>query len=213
MFTVLIQNLFILIDIYEKGDELLDILPECEKANNPNLVLIFTSTSKITYPGSGVSCLGASRENIDQIKKIMQMQTIGHDKMNMLRHVKYFGSADGVREYMKGHADILRPKFEVCQKILSQELSVCDNVSWTKPLGGYFVSLNVPEGCAKKVVEMCAGAGVVLTDAGATFPYHIDPKDENIRIAPSFPPVEELEKGLEVLCCCVKLAFLETKLG
>ncbi len=208
-FRVMWDNAYAVHDIYDEGDTLLDILPECEKNNNANLVLIFTSTSKITYPGSGVSCLGASRENIDQIKKIMQMQTIGHDKMNMLRHVKYFGSAEGIVEYMKGHADILRPKFEMCEKVLSEKLSDCKEAEWTNPKGGYFVSLNVPEGCAKKVIEMCAKVGVVLTGAGATFPYHKDPEDKNIRIAPSFPPVSELETGLYVLCTCVKLCAVE----
>jgi len=208
-FRVMWDNAYAVHDIYDEGDTLLDILPECEKNGNANLVLIFTSTSKITYPGSGVSCLGASRENIDHIKKIMQMQTIGHDKMNMLRHVKYFGDADGVVKYMKGHADILRPKFEMCEKVLSEQLSDCGEAQWTKPKGGYFVSLDVPAGCAKKVVEMCAKAGVVLTDAGATFPYHKDPEDKNIRIAPSFPTVGELEKGLHVLCNCVKLCAVE----
>ena len=215
-FRIFWDNAYAVHDLYEdKKDSLIHILPECEKAGNANLVLIFASTSKISYPGSGVSCLGASAENIEQIKSIMQMQTIGHDKMNMLRHVKFFGDANGVRHFMALHADILRPKFDICLEKLDTLLGDTGSASWTKPLGGYFISLDVPEGCAKQTVAMAKKAGVVLTDAGATFPYHKDPKDSNIRIAPSFPPVEELAKGMAVLCVCVKLCavnkLLESK--
>ncbi len=213
-FRIFWDNAYVIHDLYEDNkDTLIDILPECEKAGNPNLVYIFTSTSKISYPGSGVSVIGASRANIDYIKSIMQIQTIGHDKMNMLRHVKFFKNSEGLKAFMTKHADILRPKFEMCEKILSEKLEGLDIAEWTKPLGGYFVSLDVPEGCAKRVVSLAKDAGVVLTDAGATFPYHKDPKDSNIRIAPSFPPVSELETALNVLCCCVKLASVEKLLG
>lgn len=213
-FRIFWDNAYVIHDLYEDNkDTLIDILPECEKAGNPNLVYIFTSTSKISYPGSGVSVIGASRANIDYIKSIMQIQTIGHDKMNMLRHVKFFKNSEGLKSFMTKHADILRPKFEMCEKILSEKLEGLDIAEWTKPLGGYFVSLDVPEGCAKRVVSLAKDAGVVLTDAGATFPYHKDPKDSNIRIAPSFPPVSELETALNVLCCCVKLASVEKLLG
>jgi len=213
-FRIFWDNAYVIHDLYEDNkDTLIDILPECEKAGNPNLVYIFTSTSKISYPGSGVSVIGSSRANIDYIKSIMQIQTIGHDKMNMLRHVKFFKNSEGLKAFMTKHADILRPKFEMCQKILSEKLEGLDIAEWTKPLGGYFVSLDVPEGCAKRVVSLAKDAGVVLTDAGATFPYHKDPKDSNIRIAPSFPPVSELETALNVLCCCVKLASVEKLLG
>ncbi len=213
-FRIFWDNAYAVHDLYEdKKDTLIDILPECEKAGNPNLVYIFASTSKISYPGSGVSCLGASRENIDHIKSIMQMQTIGHDKMNMLRHVKFFKNSDGVVEFMKKHADILRPKFEICEKILCENLADSDIATWTNPLGGYFISLDVPCGCAKRVVELAKNAGVVMTEAGATFPYHLDPNDRNMRIAPSFPPVAELEVGMKVLCTCVKLAATEKLLA
>ena len=205
-FRIFWDNAYAVHDLYDEGDTLLDILPECEKAGNGNLPLIFTSTSKISYPGSGVSALGGSKENIDYIKSIMQKQTIGHDKMNMWRHVRYFKSADGVREYMKKHAAILRPKFEACERILEAGLTDSGVAVWTHPKGGYFISLNVYAGCAAKTVALAAEAGVVLTDAGATFPYHKDPGDTNIRIAPSFPKVEELEQGMEVLCVCVKLS-------
>ena len=209
-FRIFWDNAYAVHDLYEdKKDNLLDILDECTKAGNENLVYIFASTSKISYPGSGVSCLGASRENIDHIKTIMQMQTIGHDKMNMLRHVKFFKNAEGICEFMKKHADILRPKFEVCDKVLEEKLTGLGIAKWTKPLGGYFISLDVLEGCAKRTVELAAKAGVVLTDAGATFPYHNDPCDSNMRIAPSFPPISELEPGMHVLCCCVKLSAVE----
>ncbi len=213
-FRIFWDNAYAVHDLYEdKKDTLVDILPECEKAGNANLVYIFASTSKISYPGSGVSCLGASRENIDHIKSIMQMQTIGHDKMNMLRHVKFFKNSDGIVDFMKKHADILRPKFEICEKILCENLSDCDIAVWTKPLGGYFISLDVMNGCAKRVVELAAKAGVVMTEAGATFPYHLDPNDRNMRIAPSFPKVDELEMGMKVLCTCVKLASVEKLLA
>ena len=208
-FRLFWDNAYAVHDIYENGDELVDILPECEKYGNGNMPLIFTSTSKISYPGSGVSCLGASRENIDQIKSIMQMQTIGHDKMNMWRHVRYFKSADGIKEYMKKHADILRPKFEVCLEALTSQLQESGVAIWTNPKGGYFISLNVYSGCAKKTVALAKEAGVVLTAAGATFPYHKDPGDTNIRIAPSFPKLAELKSGMDVLCLCVKLAAVQ----
>ena len=208
-FRLFWDNAYAVHDIYENGDVLIDILPECEACGNGNMPLIFTSTSKITYPGSGVSAIGGSKENIDYIKSIMQKQTIGHDKMNMWRHVKYFKSADGIREYMKKHAAILRPKFEICQKVLEENLADTGVAMWTKPKGGYFISLNVYAGCAMKTVELAKEAGVVVTEAGATFPYHKDPGDTNIRIAPSFPKTDELEKGMEVLCACAKLAAVQ----
>lgn len=208
-FRLFWDNAYAVHDIYEDGDVLLDILPECEACGNGNMPLIFTSTSKITYPGSGVSAIGGSKENIDYIKSIMQKQTIGHDKMNMWRHVKYFKSADGIKEYMKKHAAILRPKFEICQKVLEENLADTGVAMWTKPKGGYFISLNVYAGCAMKTVELAKEAGVVVTEAGATFPYHKDPGDTNIRIAPSFPKTDELEKGMEVLCTCAKLAAVQ----
>lgn len=207
-FRIFWDNAYAVHDLYEdEKDELVSIYDECKKANNEDLVYIFTSTSKISYPGSGVSCIGASKNNIDYIKGIMQMQTIGHDKMNMLRHVKYFKNIDGIRECMAKHAQILRPKFEVCDKVLGQNL--VGLAKWNKPLGGYFISLDVLDGTAARVVSLAKEAGVVLTDAGATFPYHKDPDDKNIRIAPSFPTVEELEQGMQVLCTCVKLAAAE----
>lgn len=208
-FRLFWDNAYAVHDIYENGDVLIDILPECEACGNGNMPLIFTSTSKITYPGSGVSAIGGSKENIDYIKSIMQKQTIGHDKMNMWRHVKYFKSADGIKEYMKKHAAILRPKFEICQKVLEENLADTGVAMWTKPKGGYFISLNVYAGCAMKTVELAKEAGVVVTEAGATFPYHKDPGDTNIRIAPSFPKTDELEKGMEVLCACAKLAAVQ----
>lgn len=208
-FRLFWDNAYAVHDLYDEGDTLLDILPECEKHGNGNLPLIFTSTSKISYPGSGVSALGGSKENIDYIKSIMQKQTIGHDKMNMWRHVRYFKSADGIRAYMKKHAAILRPKFEICEQVLDECLSDSGIAMWTNPKGGYFISLNVYAGCALKTVALAKGAGVVVTEAGATFPYHKDPGDTNIRIAPSFPPIEELEKGMRVLCVAAKLAAVQ----
>lgn len=208
-FRLFWDNAYAVHDLYDEGDTLVDILPECEKYGNGNLPLIFMSTSKISYPGSGVSALGGSKENMDYIKSIMQQQTIGHDKMNMWRHVRYFKSADGIRAYMKKHAAILRPKFEICEKVLEENLADTGIAMWTKPKGGYFISFNVYAGCALKTVALAKEAGVVVTEAGATFPYHKDPGDTNIRIAPSFPTVEELEQGMKVLCVSAKLASVQ----
>jgi hypothetical protein len=193
----------------EEDDQLLNIFDEAGKCGTLDHFLIFTSTSKITFPGSGVAVMAASDRNIAFTKSKMTYQTIGYDKLNMMRHVKFFGSADGIREHMKKHAAIIRPKFEAVLSTFDRELSGKGIAEWTKPIGGYFLSLNVMDGCAKRVFELCAGAGVTLTDVGATFPYKNDPRDRNLRIAPTFPTAEEMAVAASVLCVCVKLAALE----
>ncbi len=209
-FRIFWDDAYCIHDLYpDRKDVLKNILAECKKKGNENLPFIFASTSKITYPGSGVSVICASKQNIEQIKGIMKMQTIGHDKMNMLRHVKYFGSADGMKKYMQKHAEVLRPKFEKVISGLENNVKEYGIAEWSNPNGGYFISLDVLPGCAKKVVEMCKNAGVKLTDAGATFPYGKDPDDRNIRIAPSYPSEEELALAVEVLCVCIKLVSVE----
>ena len=183
-------------------DFLLELLEECKKAGNPDLVYKFTSTSKISFPGSGIAAIAASDNNISEIKKWMGISTIGYDKVNQLRHVRFFRDLDGVKEQMKQHAEILRPKFELVEKILEEEL---DGIAkWNKPKGGYFISLEVP-GIAKEVISRCKKCGVTLTDAGCAFPYHKDPNNSVIRIAPSFPNLEELETATRVLCLSVKI--------
>ena len=208
-FRIFWDNAYAVHDLYDQTDELLNLYEQCVKAGNPNLPYIFTSTSKITYPGSGVSALGSSADNINYIKSLMQVQTIGHDKMNMLRHVKYFKTANGVKEYMKKHADILRPKFDCVLKTLEKELGSLGIAYWKVPKGGYFIGLNVMDGAAKRTVNLAKEAGVVLTGAGATFPYKHDPNDRNIRIAPSFPSLDELQKAIDIVCVCAKIACLE----
>ncbi|MBR5270940.1 MAG: aminotransferase class I/II-fold pyridoxal phosphate-dependent enzyme, partial [Clostridia bacterium] len=196
--------------IYENDqDEILNILDECEKAGNTDMPYVFTSTSKITWPGSGVAAMASSKANIDSIKKLISFQTIGHDKINQMRHVKFFGSYQGIKDIMMKHAELLRPKFDVVAKSLKESLDGLGIAEWTEPKGGYFVSFNTLEGCAKRTVALCKEAGVVMTGAGATYPYGKDPKDSNIRIAPSLPPVEELQKACEVFVTSVKLASLE----
>ncbi len=190
-------------------DKILNILDECEKAGNADMPYVFTSTSKITWPGSGVAAMASSKANIDSIKKLVSFQTIGHDKINQMRHVKFFGSYQGIKDIMMKHADLLRPKFEIVAKSLKESLDGLGIADWTEPKGGYFVSFNTLEGCAKRTVALCKEAGVVMTGAGATYPYGKDPKDSNIRIAPSLPPVEELQKACEVFVTSVKLASLE----
>ena len=198
-----------LYDEEEKQDFLLEILDECAKAGNPDIVYKFTSTSKVSFPGSGIAAVAASKANLDDFRKYMTVQTIGHDKLNQLRHVRFFKDINGLHEHMKKHADILRPKFELVLATLDKELNGLGIGEWTKPHGGYFISFDALEGCAKAIVAKAKEAGVVMTGAGATFPYGKDPKDSNIRIAPSYPTVEELAVAAKLFALCVKLVSVE----
>ena len=194
-------------------DHLIEILAECKRAGNPDLVYKFASTSKISFPGSGIAAIATSHNNLEDIKAQLKNQTIGHDKVNQLRHVRFFKDIHGMVEHMRKHADIIRPKFEAVEEILERELGGLGIGEWTKPKGGYFISFDSLDGCAKDIVARCKKAGVVMTGAGATYPYGKDPEDSNIRIAPTFPSMEELEKAAYVFVVCVKLASVEKLLG
>ena len=185
-----------------------NIIDACEEAGTKNRPYYFFSTSKITFPGAGVSLIASSEENINEIKKIMGAQTIGYDKVNQLRHVQFFQNAEGLRAHMQVLAECMRPKFETVLKYLNKELAGTGLAVWEEPKGGYFVSVDVYPGCAKEVVRLAKEAGVVLTGAGATYPYKKDPKDSNLRIAPTYPTVEELEQAMELFCVCVMNAAL-----
>ena len=192
-FRIFWDNAYVIHHLYDdKQDEILDIISECEKAGNPDMVFEFASTSKVTFPGSGVT-----------------IQTIGYDKINQLRHVRFFKDINGLKEHMKKHADFLRPKFEATLKVLEDELTGLGIGTWSEPRGGYFISFDALSGCAKAIVAKCKEAGVVLTNAGATFPYGKDPEDSNIRIAPSFPTPEEMSEAAELFVLCVKLVSVE----
>lgn len=209
-FRIFWDNAYAIHDLYAEGaDTLLDIISECEKAGNPDMVFEFASTSKVSFPGSGIAALAASKANIDDIKKQLTIQTIGHDKINQLRHVKYFKNIDGLKAHMMKHADEMRPKFEAVLKVFDDELGGCGIGEWSKPKGGYFISFDAMEGCAKKIVAKCKEAGVTLTNAGATFPYGKDSKDSNIRIAPSFPTPEEMAMAADLFVLCVKIVSIE----
>lgn len=208
-FRIFWDNAYAVHHLTEKGDTLKNILKACKEASNPDRVFIYSSTSKISFPGSGIALMSASTSNLAQIKKIMSMQTIGHDKLNQLRHVKYFKNLKGIEEHMKIHAAIISPKFDIVLEILERELGDKEIAWWNKPNGGYFISLFTLDGCAKKVVAMAKEAGVTLTNAGATYPYGKDPKDRNIRIAPTYPSVEELRKAIEILALCVQITSIE----
>ncbi|MBQ9744565.1 MAG: aminotransferase class I/II-fold pyridoxal phosphate-dependent enzyme [Clostridia bacterium] len=197
----------------KKQDKLLEILSECQLNGNADMVYEFASTSKVSFAGAGISVVAASVGNIAEIKKHMTVQTIGHDKINQLRHVRFFKDMDGVMAHMMKHADIMRPKFEEVDKILTRELEGLDIGSWTMPRGGYFISFDALDGCAKEIVAMCKDAGVVMTDAGATFPYGKDPHNANIRIAPSYPSLNELVTATELFALCVKLVSVKHLLG
>ena len=206
-FRIFWDNAYAVHDIREKGDTLLNIMDECIKNGNENFPIIFGSTSKITYPGAGVAAVAASEQNLKQMKKHWSARTIGFDKINQLRHALFFKNYDGIISHMKEHRKILEPKFDVTLKVLRENL---DGIAtWTSPNGGYFISVDVMTGCAKKVVAMCKEAGVVLTPAGATYPFGMDPHDSNIRLAPTYPPIDELKKSMEVFCVATKLCAIE----
>lgn len=213
-FRIYWDNAYCIHHLYEDvQDEILNILDACEQAGNPNMVYIFASTSKISFPGSGVSAIASSIENIDFILSHMTIQTIGHDKINQLRHARFFKDINGLNAHMKQHAALLRPKFEAVLNTLESELSDLQIGSWVKPRGGYFISFNALPGCAKAIVAKCKDLGVVLTGAGATFPYGKDPEDSNIRLAPTFPTPEEMQMAAEVFVLCVKLVSAEKLLA
>ena len=208
-FRIMWDNAYCVHDLTDTPDTLLNLYEECLKQGTQDQVLFFASTSKISFPGAGVAALASSEKNIREFQKRITTQTIGPDKLNQLRHILFLHDINGVRTLMKGHRDILAPKFRIVRETLQQELGDLGIAKWSNPQGGYFVNLDVLHGCAKRVVELCKNGGVTLTDAGATFPYGADPNDSNIRIAPSFPPEEELSQAVHLLCICVKLAASE----
>lgn len=213
-FRIYWDNAYSVHHLYDdEQDVILEILDECEKAGNPDMVYKFTSTSKISFPGSGIAAIATSKNNIEEIKKQLTIQTIGHDKVNQLRHVHFFKNLDGVVEHMRKHAAILRPKFEAVIDTLEAELGGLGIGSWVKPKGGYFISFEAMEGCAKAIVAKAKEAGIVMTNAGATYPYGKDPHDSNIRIAPSFPSADELALAAQLFVLCVKLVSVQKLLG
>ena len=209
-FRIYWDNAYCIHHLYEdKQDHIIEILEECAKAGNPDMVFKFCSTSKVTFPGSGIAAISASKANLEFIKKQLTIQTIGHDKLNQLRHTRFFGDFNGMMEHMKKHAAIIRPKFEAVLDTLDREIGELDIATWTKPNGGYFISFDTIDGCAKKVVSLCKDAGVIMTAAGATYPYGKDPRDSNIRIAPTYPSTDELKQACEIFVTCVKLATID----
>ncbi|MBQ9021240.1 MAG: aminotransferase [Eggerthellaceae bacterium] len=211
-FRIIWDNAYCVHHLYDeedKQDQLLDIKQACIEAGNPDRYIKFASTSKVTLPGSGISAFAASPANMGEARARISIQAIGHDKLNQLRHVRFLRDGAGIKEHMKKHAAILRPKFELVLQKLEEGLAGVEGCRWTAPRGGYFISLDVPAACAKRVVQLCKEAGVVLTGAGATWPYGNEPKDSNIRIAPTLPPLDELDQALDVLVLCIKLAAAE----
>ena len=213
-FRIFWDNAYSIHHLYDDDqDVILELLTECEKVGSEDMVYKFISTSKVSFPGSGIAAMAASEANLADARKAMFYQTIGHDKLNQLRHVRFFKDMDGVRAHMKKHAEILRPKFEAVLDILDQELGGLEIGSWVRPKGGYFIAFDSLDGCAKKIVAKAKEAGVVMTGAGATFPYGKDPKDSNIRIAPSFPTPEELKLAAEIFVLSVKLVSVDKYLS
>ena len=213
-FRIYWDNAYAVHHLYDdRQDEILEILGECEKAGHPDMVYEFASTSKVSFSGAGIAAFASSAANIEEAKRSMTIQTIGHDKVNQLRHVRYFKDIDGIRAHMRRHAAIIRPKFEAVLAVLDRELGGLEIGEWTKPLGGYFISFDAMEGCAKAIVAKCKEAGVVLTGAGATFPYGSDPLDSNIRIAPTYPTADEMAAAADLFVLCVKLVSIEKLLA
>ena len=207
-FRIFWDNAYGIHHLYDDDqDYLIEILEECKKAGSPDMVYKFSSTSKITFPGSGIAAIATSLNNLEEIKAQLTNQTIGHDKVNQLRHVRFFGDINGMKEHMKKHAAIIRPKFEAVLEILDRDLAPYGIGEWTRPKGGYFISFDAPEGCAKAIVDRAKKVGVTMTGAGATFPYKKDPKDSNIRIAPTFPSLSDLRTAMEIFTVCVRLVY------
>jgi DNA-binding transcriptional MocR family regulator len=207
-FRIFWDNAYVVHHLFGKVDKLKNIMKACKDSGNEDRVFVYASTSKISFPGAGVAMMGASKKNISHIKKQLSVQMIGPDKMNQLRHVRFFKNMENIEEHMRKHAEILEPKFSAVLDIFNAELEGKEIAWWNKPNGGYFISLNTLDGCAKEVVAMTAEAGVIMTPAGATFPYGNDPRDRNIRIAPSLPSVDELEKAIELFCICIQIVSI-----
>ncbi len=208
-FRIFWDNAYIVHHLTDQPDHLKNMMEACKAAGNPDRVFIFASTSKITFPGAGIAMMAASENNIAWTKKLLGIKTIGPDKMNQLRHVRFLKNMDGILNHMKKHAAILKPKFDMVLDILESELGGKNIASWNKPNGGYFISFNTMPGCAAATLKLAADAGVIMTPAGATFPYSKDPQDRNIRIAPTLPPVSELKTAMELLCICVQIVSIK----
>ena len=210
-FRIFWDNAYAVHDLVDDAPEILDIFEEAAKHGNEDMIFEFASTSKITFPGNGVAMLIASENNVNQIKPLLGVQTIGSDKMNQLRHVKYFKTAEGIRAHMKRHAEIIKPKFDIVIKAFRENLTGV--AEWTEPKGGYFIDLSVPDGCAKAVYDLAGETGVALTKAGASYPYGVDPRDRHLRIAPTFPNNENLASAVAILCLCVEIVAIKKLLS
>lgn len=208
-FKIFWDNAYCVHDLTDDEVELLNIAEECKKNNNEELPIIYCSTSKITFPGAGIAAMACFGNTKEVIKRKYSFQTISYDKLNQLRHFKFFKNLQNIKSHMKKHKEILKPKFDYVIKKLTQEFGENSIISWEEPKGGYFISVDVMQGCAKRVVELCKEAGVIITSAGATYPYGKDEKDSNIRLAPSYPPMDELIEAMDLFCLCVKYAALE----
>lgn len=208
-FRVIWDNAYVIHELTDEPDELLNIFDACKEYGTEDYFVEFTSTSKISFPGAGVSAIAASKNNVAEIKKRLNFQTISYDKLNQLRHVKYFKNVDGIRKHMSRHAEIIAPKFNLVLEMLENEIAPCGIGEWVNAKGGYFISYNTTVGSAKRIGDLCKAAGLVLTTVGATYPYGIDPQDKNIRIAPTYPSLKDLEKAMEIFCLCAKIAALE----
>lgn len=212
-FRIFWDNAYCIHHLTDDPKYILNILEEAKKVGNEDIIYIFGSTSKITFPGAGVAVMGASKANVEELKKHLGISIISYDKMNQLRHVKFFGTFENMVEHMKKHKEVIAPKFRLVVDKLSKEIAPLGIGEWTDPEGGYFVSFNAPNGCAKRIVQLCGDAGVTLTGAGATFPYGVDPDDKNIRIAPTYPSMEELSKAMDLFIICIKIAAAEKLLA
>jgi DNA-binding transcriptional MocR family regulator len=212
-FTILCDNAYAVHHLSDSHEPLKNLLTACRNAGNPERVFLYGSTSKISFAGGGVAMMAGSRRNIEYILGKMQFQTIGPNKLNQLRHVLFFKDVNGIENHMKKHAAILKPKFDAVLDVLEEEIGANGVAEWSRPKGGYFISIDTLEGCARAVIEKAAGAGVKLTPAGATFPYGKDPADRNIRIAPSFPSPEDVETAMRLVAICIQLVSIDRLIG